>query len=216
MKKKLSFVLVLIIMLLSISPVYADDSQNIENKNDSQKQVEEVLNGFYNGRIEAFEVFYGDNDTNQSDFFYKQTILLYKSKEYDRILEYMAINEVLIVEDHLYGIKQIAETRQINKTLNRTFNPNAGFNFIVTVKYTGTYTYNNGVISNVNVSHNITYKNSSSGYYTVTFPNKSFSAYPLGLKIYINLETDVSAHQNVQPYSTILYPNIEFNTSVTA
>ena len=216
MIKKLVIALVLLISFMSVSPIFAKEDASFEENDSYQQQVNCILNGFYDNRTEYFEIIYGEGEKNQRDYFYNQTVLMYKIGDYKGIINYLSTHNVMIIEDHMNGVEQRSNgTHSVNKTVSRIFNPNAGFNFTVIAKFTGSFTVTNAVITNVNISHNLSYTNSSAGYYTVTFPNKTFEANGIGLKVYIELETDVQAKQNVQPYSLITYPNVVFTATVS-
>ena len=208
MKKKLLFLLISVFLMLSLMPVSAMDIETTDQNPQYEEYVYEVLNSFYTTRTDAFEMYYGESEVNNKDLFYNQTRPMYMMRDYKGIVDYIIANEVMIVEDHYYGLninQPNASTVSFNKSGTKTCYPVTGVPLVFTARFTGTYTKNdNNIITSINCSNTLTHNGSSNNYNNVVFSNKTFSKGTLGsttIKPYVVFDLSVKYSTLPQTFS---------------
>ena len=216
MKKKLLFLLISVFLMLSLMPVSAMDIETTDQNPQYEEYVYEVLNSFYTTRTDAFEMYYGESEVNNKDLFYNQTRPMYMMRDYKGIVDYIIANEVMIVEDHYYGLninQPNASTVSFNKSGTKTCYPVTGVPLVFTARFTGTYTKNdNNIITSINCSNTLTH-NGSSNNYTVTISNKVHTQTNVSTNFTANLTFKCVVKYASLP-QTFTYPSITMSVTI--
>ena len=216
MKKKLLFVLVCIFIMLSIMPISAMDMNTSTDNSQYEEFIANSLNGFYTTRTNAFEIYYGESNIDNRALFYNQTRPMYLMQDYKGIVDYMVENEVIVVEDHYYGLNinlPNASTVSFNKSTVKPLYPVTGVLLQFTARFTGTYTKNdNNIITSINCSNTLTH-NGSSNNYTVTISNKVHTHTNVSTNFTANLTFKCVVKYASLP-QTFTYPSITMSVTI--
>ena len=69
-----------------------------------KKSIAQTLNGFYEDRYEAFEIYYTAEPFDEKERFYQETYQWYEEGKYREIIDYLACYGINVVEDGMFEI----------------------------------------------------------------------------------------------------------------
>ena len=215
--KKLSILFACIFMLLGSAPISAFEEEEeliLATPYSYQEHVDSLLNGFYDERMDEFEIFYGESQINEKTEFYNDTVNLYQNRKYDDILNYIVENEITVVENHLSNaIQPFAQVYPIVKTASKTYSPVSGCPITITANFSGSYQKPNGTIQNLSASHSMSYSTNIANYTSVSYPNKSFTKTINGSTATLKVTTGIKIVL-ANSATSVSYPNQVFQVTL--